>query len=128
MIVCGTEFKYGFLRLPKFRIEYTADTLAEALVSLGVPLFNPASAPLTGGLLQDGGIPVWLSGALQKAMIEIDENGAKAAAVTVMPAPGSAPPPEQQFEMICDKPFMFMLYADSDNGPQVMFTGVVNQP
>jgi serine protease inhibitor len=36
----------------------------------------------------------------------------------------AAPMPTEPFEMVCDRPFMFMLES---NG-QVLFTGVVNNP
>jgi serine protease inhibitor len=40
--------------------------------------------------------------------------------------------PEKTFEMICDKPFVFVLYdydyAAYDGGIQVLFTGMVNEP
>ena len=43
---------------------------------------------------------------------------------------GAAPPqPAEPFEMICNKPFVFVLYGDTyDGGNQVLFTGIVNQP
>jgi len=49
---------------------------------LGVPLFDTNAAPLTGLVKEN--IPVWLSGTIQKAVIEVDEKGTTAAAVTVM--------------------------------------------
>jgi serpin B len=73
-----------------------------------------------------------LSSAVQKALIKVDEKGTTAAAVTVMAieaTSGPPPPPPKPFEMICDKPFMFILYDYTyDGGNQVLFTGIVNQP
>lgn len=119
----------GKLLLPRFKIDSGIIALKDALESLGVPLFDEASAPLTGGLLE-GEKPVWLSDAVQKAMIEVDETGTTAAAVTVMMAAGASMPlPTEPFEMICDKPFVFILCDRTyDGGNQVLFTGVVNQP
>ena len=119
----------GRLLLPKFSIENEISGLKEALVALGVPLFNIDSAPLTGGLI-DEDIPVWLSGAIQKAIIKVDEEGTTAAAVTILPAPGAGmPQPTEPFEMICNKPFIFILCERTyDGGNQVLFTGIVNQP
>jgi serine protease inhibitor len=35
----------------------------------------------------------------------------------------------EPFEMICDKPFAFVLYGRTyDGGSQVLFTGMVNEP
>ena len=39
------------------------------------------------------------------------------------------PLPTEPFEMICDRPFAFVLYEYTyDWGYQVLFTGAVNQP
>ena len=120
----------GRLLLPRFSIENTIDSLKPALVALGVPLFDEQAAPLTGGLVYDGGLRVWLSQAVQVAMIEVDEEGATAAAVTVLVAVAEAAlEPVTTFEMICDRPFAFVLHRQTnDGGRQVLFTGVVNRP
>ncbi|WP_461256226.1 serpin family protein [Treponema sp. R80B11-R83G3] len=120
----------GKLLLPRFSIQNDIKGLKEALQLLGVPLFDEDSAPLTGGLLEEN-IPVWLSAAIQRAVIKVDEKGTTAAAVTVMVGDGAAggPQPNQPFEMICDRPFVFILYEYTyDGGSQILFTGMVNQP
>jgi len=128
-IANGLAASSGKLLLPRFSIETMHDGLADLLKDIGVPLFDSASAPLTGGLIYDN-IPVWLSSAVQKTVIEVDEEGTTAAAVTVMAMAGSAlPEPTTHFEMICDTPFAFVLFRWTfDGGRQVLFTGVVNQP
>lgn len=119
----------GKLLLPRFSIESNINRLKEVLEILGIPLFDREVAPLTGGLLEED-IPVWLSDAAHKALIQVDEKGTTAAAVTVMTAGAtSMPMPTKPFEMICNKPFVFVLYAYTyDGGSQVLFTGMVNQP
>jgi len=129
-IQAGSNSATGKLLLPRFSIESGAMQLKNILLALGVPLFNDEMAPLTGGLIE-GDIPVWLSSAAHKALIEVDERGTTAAAVTVMAAnaASAAPGPTQPFEMICNRPFVFVLYAHTyDGGNQVLFTGMVNQP
>jgi len=123
----GFGERTGKLLLPRFRIESDIIKLGDPLGSLGVPLFDAQAAPLTG--LLDGDIPVSLSSAVQKAMIEVDEKGTTAAAVTVMMMTGGGPMPTEPFEMVCDKPFVFLLCDRTyDGGSQILFTGVVNQP
>ena len=62
---------------------------------------------------------------VQKAVIEVDEEGTTAAAVTLLMLCGSAMPEQTApFEMICNRPFAFVLYG---NGGEILFTGVVNQ-
>ena len=125
----STPFASGKLLLPRFDIESGTMDLKEILTAMGIPLFDQATAPLVG--LTEEKMPVWLSGALQKAMIHVDEKGTTAAAVTVMGAAGAGIPPEptKYFNMVCDKPFVFVLFAPTcDGGNQVLFTGMVNRP
>jgi serpin B len=120
----------GKLLLPRFSIETTLDDLKETLESLGVPLFDEMSAPLTGGLIEED-MRAWLSDAMQKAVIKVDEKGTTAAAVTVLgvAATSGPPAPTEPFEMICNRPFVFILYEYSyDGGRQILFTGIVNEP
>ena len=132
-IARGTRARPGKLLLPRFSIEGDILQLRDALMALGVPLFDAEAAYLTGGLIEED-LPMWVSSVSHKAVIDLDEEGTTAAAVTVMAMGlGAAPPDEEDvpvpFEMICDKPFVFILYAFTyDGGRQVLFTGVVNQP
>lgn len=49
--------------------------------------------------------------------------------VATRSASGEPPGPAKPFEMICDKPFVFILYRPTRDGRnQVLFTGAVNQP
>lgn len=115
------------LELPKFAIESTLDNLDTALTELGIPLFCGVKAPLTNSLVYENN-RLWVTSALQKAMIDVNEQGTTAAAVTMMVIGESLPPPAQ-FEMICNTPFVFVLYQDTfDGGKQVLFVGVVNEP
>jgi len=119
----------GKLLLPRFSVDNEVKGLKETLEMLGVPLFDRDLVPLTGGLVE-GDTPVWLSDAIQKAVIHVDENGTTAAAMTIMPAPDAwMPQPTEPFEMNCNRPFAFILFDRTyDGGAQVLFTGVVNQP
>jgi serpin B len=124
-----TEKREGKLLLPRFSIENEIRNLAGTLKTLGIPLFDSEVLPITG-LIKE--YPLFISDAIQKAIIKVDEEGTTAAAVTVMMMAGTSlepPPPPKPFEMICDKPFVFILYeSTADGGDQILFTGVVNQP
>ncbi|MDR1540095.1 MAG: hypothetical protein LBU32_19260 [Clostridiales bacterium] len=123
-IVSGSVSCTGKLLLPKFEITGDTFDLKDALIAIGVPLFDREAAPLTSGLI-DSDIPVWVDAAVQKAMIKVDEKGTTAAAVTVIAMAGAGMPiPTEPFEMVCDKPFIFVL----ESYGQVLFTGVVNNP
>ncbi|MDR1300009.1 MAG: hypothetical protein LBJ84_07165 [Oscillospiraceae bacterium] len=128
-IRANAENATGTLLLPRFSIDSGVMSLRDILAALGVPLFDEDSAPLTGGLIEEGN-PVWLLDAVQRAFIEVDEKGTTAAAVTVMLPGDTGVPveiePEVPFYMKCDKPFVFVLYADAGIVTVPLFTGVVN--
>jgi serine protease inhibitor len=65
---------------------------------------------------------------MQEVFITVDEKGTSAAAVTIIPAPeDSIIEPTTPFEMICNRPFVFVLCAGTQSGVrQVLFTGIVN--
>jgi serpin B len=126
-IQAGSTLAKGKLLLPRFSIEGDVMRLKDVLKTLGIPLFEADS--LTGVIKETN---LQLSDAMHKAVIKVDEKGTTAAAVTLLPADAtSAGPqePKKEFEMNCNKPFVFVLYDYTrDGGVQVLFTGMVNQP
>lgn len=121
----------GTLKLPKFEIAGESMDLMTVLQKLEVPLLDITDPVITGLVTEKE--PLFISQALQKARIRVDEDGTTAAAVTViaMEAGGAImrEEPVTKFEMICDRPFLFYLTDDTyDGGDQVLFSGVVNKP
>lgn len=113
------------LWLPRFQVESEIFSVKEALERLGVPLTDSVGCHLDGIV---EGERLYISQAVQKAMIEVDEEGMTAAAVTVMVMERMSMPFEREpVEMKCDRPFAFLLSAPGSGGQQVLFTGVVNQ-
>lgn len=122
----GAQAHTGKLLLPKFSLD-SEYALKDALEVLGVPLFDAESTPLDGLL---NGKQAFITEAMHKATIEVDEKGTTAAAVTVIAMAGSGMllPTDAPFEMVCDRPFAFLLTrAVPGAGEQVLFCGVVNQ-
>ncbi|MDR2027968.1 MAG: serpin family protein [Treponema sp.] len=123
----GSSPAEGKLLLPRFSVEGDVMRLKDTLKAMDIPLFNDDS--LTGLIKEEN---VRISDALHKAVIEVDEKGTTAAAVTIfsMDATSAGPePPGEPFEMNCNKPFVFILYDHThDGGMQVVFTGMVNRP
>lgn len=117
----------GKLLLPRFKIDGGVMTLDDTLDALGIPLMDPDAAPLTELVREQ---PLGISEAVQQATITVNEEGATAASVTVILTDGLGPLVEAEpFEMICNKPFVFVLTANThDGGEQVLFTGMVNEP
>jgi serpin B len=114
----------GTLRLPKFRIEYGVE-LIQSLKALGMKqAFDFHAADLSG--IADHGL--FISDALQKAFVDLNEEGTEAAAVTFGAATLSAEPmnPPPPFRMIVDRPFLFLI-EDQTTGT-ILFTGVIFDP
>lgn len=120
----------GRLLLPRFELQGETIQLNDTLKALGVPLFDEKKAALTGGLVE-GEKLVWLSEVKHKAFITVDEKGTTATGATMVMAEAEIADnePTEPFEMNCNKPFVFVLCANTyDGGSQVLFTGIVNQP
>lgn len=68
---------------------------------------------------------VYIGNILQKTAIELDENGTKAAAATVIDMPATSADPSQfiQIDMYLDRPFIFMIVDETSGVP--LFVGSV---
>lgn len=121
-----TEAKQKFaivsLAVPKFDVS-SGIRLKEGMQALGITdVFDDMRAdfsPLTGST---GGII--LSSAEQDARVVIDEEGCKAAAVTVISAAATSMPSEQ-IDFVLDRPFIFEIMSASG---MPLFVGAVNDP
>ena len=121
--VAGAE-KYAVqLSLPRFKVKQESFDLLDGLQAIGAVIGDETYLTV---LVEDGELTV--SQALQSAMLEVDEKGMTAAAVTVMGLMRMAMPRElEQVELVFDKPFAFLLTMDTEDfGQQVLFGGVVN--
>ena len=123
--ISEADYRCVQLSLPKFKLESNVFSIKEALEAMGVPLMQATDAALTGVLDNEA---LYISSALQSAMVEVDENGLTAAAVTVMGLEKMALMPETDpIELTFDRPFAFVLTGNGeDAGDQILFTGVVN--
>uniref|UniRef100_A0A8C7HFH8 Serpin family E member 2 n=1 Tax=Oncorhynchus kisutch TaxID=8019 RepID=A0A8C7HFH8_ONCKI len=106
------------LLLPKFTAEAEVD-LQASLSALGITiLFDEGKADFRHLSTE----PVYISKALQKAKIEINEDGTKAAAVTTAILMARSSPPW----IIVDRPFLFLIRHNPTG--TILFIGQVNQP
>jgi serine protease inhibitor len=115
----------GDLELPKFKLDYTVE-LAQPLQKLGMKTaFDATNANFSGMSPEQ----LYISDALQKTFVEVKEEGTEAAAVTgiAVPIAASMPePPPKRFEMIVNRPFLFLI---EDNEPgTILFMGVIYDP
>ncbi len=122
-IVDGVQEGECIFQMPKFSIESEID-LNDCVKELGAQLiFDPDSADLSGfGESDDGN--VFVSEIFQKAKIDVDEEGTRAAAATVVVANDCAALIEYK-EVILDSSFFWCVYDGETNIPLFMgtFTG-----
>lgn len=110
------------LALPQFTMEYEVGGLVEILQNMGIESAFKSDADFD--LIAED---VYVSQALHKAKIEVDENGTRAAAVTVLTENAAAPPPQEQpKEFVADRPFIYVI-QDTETGI-ILFMGRMNNP
>lgn len=115
----------GLFQMPKFKIESSMD-LTGNFKSIGAKKVFQMSydlAPLVENMPLEG---LKVTQMIHKTVVEVDEEGTVAAAVTTIAVAGFgfAPPPEPIFHMRCDRPFYFLIC----NGDTIVFLGKVNRP
>jgi serpin B len=119
----GFSEKEGLLVLPKFKLKCSVE-LTQPLQAMGMKAaFDQEKADFSGIATN-----LYVSGALQKTFVEVKEEGTEAAAVTgiSIPASGIEMPPTDPFQMIVDRPFMYLI-EDSQTGT-ILFMGLIFDP
>ena len=113
----------GKVEFPKFKLNYDI-VLNDPLKAMGMQqAFMEGSANFS--LMTDE--PLFISRVMQKSYVDVNEEGTEAAAVTTVFAVNSiAMRPLPPFEMIVNRPFVFMI-ADRMTGV-ILFAGIVNDP
>jgi serpin B len=116
----------GLVGLPRFKFEHRVN-LNPILVNLGMSEgFDRERAQFDGMALPPP--PLYIGQAIHRALVEVNEEGTEAAAVTaatVCFAAEHAPKP-RGFQMILDRPFFFAIRDDHSN--MILFMGAVNDP
>ncbi|KAG9348301.1 hypothetical protein JZ751_002036 [Albula glossodonta] len=106
------------LLLPKFSVEAEVD-LKAPLSALGITdMFSESQADFRHLSAE----PVYVSKALQKAKIEVNEDGTKASAATTAILLARSSPPW----VIVDRPFLFLIRHNPTG--TVLFMGQINKP
>jgi len=106
--------------MPKFKMEYGIKLLNDVLTDLGMGIAFSDSADFSG-IRPD----IFISRVLHKAVIEVNEKGSEAAAVTVVEMAETAMPMEI-VEFTVNRPFIFVI-AD-DRSASILFVGKVVNP
>jgi serpin B len=118
-----TAQRTGSIALPRFSAQSRLD-LSEPLQALGLGAAFEESADFDG--LFSGGEGKALGRVLQSARVDVDEQGTRAAAVTVVTAIATAYRPETPFELRFDRPFLWAI-EDRRTGT-LLFLGIVTDP
>ena len=121
----GFSEKEGSLVLPKFKLEFSVE-LIQPLQALGMrkAFDNDHHEDRFPGI--GPGIDIYAM--RQKAFVEVKEEGTEAAAVTLLAMADSleAMSPPNPFQMIVDRPFLFLI-EDHQTGT-ILFMGVMFDP
>lgn len=105
------------LSIPRLKIEYEPQNLTGKLSELGMGEAFNRGADFSGI-----GDDLWIDGVSHKAVIDINEKGTEAAAVTIIGV-GTTSMPNT---FVADKPFVFVI-ADNQTGT-ILFMGKVVNP
>ena len=117
----GFERREGTVVWPRFKLEYGVE-LKEPLKTLGMRAAF-GNADFSG--ISDRGL--FVSAVRQKAFVEVKEEGTEAAAVTMMTQSlGIEMNPPKPFQMIVDRPFLFLI--EDQQTRTILFMGVVYNP
>jgi len=117
----GFTPKDGKVGLPRFEIE-NESKLTEPLREMGMEkAFQGEEADFSA--MAPGGEGFFLDEIKHKAVVEVDEKGTEAAAVTAALGMGDGPEP---FEVIADRPFFFAIR--DDEGESILFAGALVDP
>ena len=114
------HYMEGDIRLPRFKLEYEK-SLNNALGSLGMGIaFDPGKADFR----RMSDTTLYIHSVLHKAVVEVNEEGTVAAAVTsVMMGITSVP---ERFTFIVNRPFFFAIHDNQTNS--LLFMGAVVKP
>lgn len=113
------EKRYVSIHMPKFEVESTID-FNDILKSLGVKdMFDIQNAKLDG-IVKGLNVNLYVSKVLQKCMITVDEEGAKAAAATGLTMTGTGFI-EDKVYFNADKPFTYLIRDDRSG--EILFMG-----
>jgi len=113
----------GTLHMPRIKIEYGARSLCPELKAMGMK-----TAFEHGNQFDRIAPGVRISDVLHKAVIDLDEEGTTAAAVTSseMRLESARVPPPKRFEMRVDRPFVLVISDETTE--HILFVGRVENP
>jgi serine protease inhibitor len=120
VIQSGFSEQQGAVVLPRFNLNFSVD-LEPTLQALGMTDAFTQSADFS----KISPEPLLITAATQQAVVEVNETGTEAAAVTIVTV-GTTVAVPKAFEMVVDRPFLF--FIEDQQAGMILFTGMVLEP
>ena len=116
--------KKGSVELPRFKVRYNNEKVVELFQALGLTGVFTDAAEL-GGIAE--GEEAKINKIIHQAVVEVNEEGTEAAAVTVIGGvrATSIHPVEIPFRLVADRPFYYEI-VDNELG-LTLFSGILNE-
>lgn len=118
-----TNYEMVSAQLPKFKYEYENE-LNDELIDMGMPTAFSDGADFSNMSSITDQNPLHIGYVKHKTFIDLDENGTKAAAATIVATKDNAMPRTPENEIVFDRPFVYCIF-DTDTYIPV-FIGVLN--
>ncbi|MBP5494037.1 MAG: serpin family protein [Lachnospiraceae bacterium] len=123
------EAEYGdvYVTMPEFTTDYGNEGMVDVYKKMGMDLpFDPGKADLKGIFTNDSDSDVWIGKIIHKTHIEVDRQGTRAAAVTVVEVDKcmAVAPTSDPVVIDLDRPFVYAI-VDNETGVPV-FLGCMN--
>lgn len=116
--------------LPKYTYDFDYDKVKQSLYNLGITdAFDPVNARFKNMVNDDSELNLYVNEVLHKSHIEVNENGTKAAAVTVIMLRDGMAIMDEDIKVInitFDKPFLYII--KEKNKDNIWFYGTVYKP
>ncbi|MBO7474645.1 MAG: hypothetical protein J6U00_11745 [Ruminococcus sp.] len=119
----GKNYSQATAVLPKFSYEYENE-LSEELANMGMPTAFSDEADFSNMSAIAYLNPLQIGYVIHKTFIELDENGTKAAAATLVAIQDKAMPIKPKKTIVFDRPFVYCIYDTETYVP--LFIGVLN--
>ena len=118
----GMQSERVALSLPRMKMSVSLN-LTETLKGLGLEaLFSPEAD--FSGMVEEGSL--YVSGVVQNVCLEVNEQGTRAAAATMVGLAGSALEEQPPIEMEVNRPYALLIYDEETN--TILFAAVVSDP
>ena len=119
----GKEYSQATAMLPKFSYEYENE-LNDELEDMGMPTAFSNGADFSNMSAIAHLNPLHIGSVIHKTFIDLDENGTKAAAATIVKMQDKAIPMQPEKTVVFDRPFVYCIYDTETYIP--IFIGVLN--